>query len=234
MKKIVFIIATLLTGILFVQCEDVIEVDIPASEPRLILDALIRVDTSLTIQEVRFKTSVTSGFFDEISLPENPVTALNLLNETQGTEPIPFIPDPAQPGTYVPEGPDGTAENGGFIGTGFFTEPGDEFLLTFEYEGDIYLARSAFYPSVPIDQLEQGTETLFGGDETEVIVTFSDTPAREDFYLFDMDFNEFITTEDVFYNGQQFEFSYFYEDGLDVGEEVEVGKGTQEGDRGEL
>ena len=216
-----FFVLTVL-GTLFWSCEDVIDVDLPPTEARLVVEAIIRGDTSVAQFPVRFKTTQTVGFFDEITIPDSPVPGMQLLNETQAMEPIIIVPDPAQPGTFVPEGPDGTAATGGFLSPGVFDNPDDRWILSFQHLDQTYLAEFRFRPSVPIDNLEQGTDVLFDEDETEVKVTFTDIADRDDFYVFDMDFGQFITSEDTFFDGQQFEFSYFYDNSLEPGDEVTV------------
>ena len=91
------------------------------------------------------------------------------------------------------------------------------------YNNERYVSHTSFVPTVPIDQLAQGDETLFSGDETEVIISYTDVPDRVDFYLFDFDFNEYLVSEDTFYPGQSFEFSYFYDGELSSGQEVQIG-----------
>lgn len=204
------------------SCEDVIEVDLPETEPRLVVEALIKVDTSMAQFPVRFKTTQTAGFFDEITIPDSPIEGMLLLNETQAEEPIIIVPDPSQPGTFVPEGPDGTAATGGFLSPVLFENPDDRWILSFEYQDLVYIAEYRFTASVPIDNLEQGTETLFDEDETEVRITFTDVAEREDFYVFDMGFGQFVTSDDTFIDGQEFEFSYFYDNNLAAGDEITV------------
>ncbi|WP_286827739.1 DUF4249 family protein, partial [Maribacter sp. UBA4516] len=95
-------------------------------------------------------------------------------------------------------------------------EEGDVFQLILETENEQFFATTTYVKSVPIDSLEQGDETLFSGDETEVIVTFTDPGESNDFYLLDLDFGEFLVTEDEFYQGQTFVFSYFYDNELAI------------------
>jgi hypothetical protein len=63
---------------------------------------------------------------------------------------------------------------------------------------------------------------LFDEDETEVVVNFTDDPERNDFYLFDFGFGEYLVTEDEFYQGQEFEFSYFYDQQFFPGTIIEI------------
>jgi len=93
--------------------------------------------------------------------------------------------------------------------------------LTVIFEGETYKATTQLYPSVPIDDIEQGDGTLFDGDETEILLTFTDDDTRDNYYLFDFDFNLLEVSEDRFYQGETFTFSYFYEDMI-AGQEVTV------------
>ncbi|MDX1314177.1 MAG: DUF4249 domain-containing protein, partial [Eudoraea sp.] len=96
------------------------------------------------------------------------------------------------------------------------------FNLIMRHRGRQYIAQTSYVSTVPIDNLEQGTGTLFEGDETEVLITYTDPPETDDFYLFDFGFGEFLAGEDEFYQGQQFQFSYFYDQEFDPGTELEI------------
>ncbi|WP_394971488.1 DUF4249 family protein [uncultured Croceitalea sp.] len=208
MKK-VFIILVIIS--VFSSCEDVIEVEVPTIEPRLNVDALIRVEDESTSTQVEVKITLTSSFFEESIIPQIDlvtITNLDAMN-TMDDNVIVLEEDVMEPGVYT-----NIIENN-------FLEQG-RLLLTINYQGIIYTATTQFVPTVPINSLRQGTETLFGGDETEVIVSFIDNGTRDDFYLFDFDFNEFLVTEDLFYQGQEFEFSYFYDDEINPGQEIEI------------
>ena len=205
MKKMfsLFLVLSFLTS-----CEDVIEIDVPSEEPRLIVDALIRIDTTVTTAPffAEVKVSTSSDFFGEISPARlDEITITNtMLNES-----IVLLETQPGSGLYRKD-----------TNVDFMTSA--ELLLQINYEGSIFVASTTYVPTVPIDKLEQGGATLFSGEETEIVVTFTDSPDRDDFYLFDFDFNEYLVTEDKFYPGQTFQFSYFYEDGIESGREIEI------------
>lgn len=190
------------------SCEDVIEVDVPSEEPRLIVDALMRIDTTSTTAPffAEVKVSASSDFFGEISpVRLDEITITNtMLNES-----IALLETQPGSGLYRKD-----------TSIDFMTS--GELLLQINYEGSIFAARTTYVPTVPIDKVEQGDGALFSGEETEIVVTFTDKPNREDFYLFDFDFNEYLVTEDTFYPGQTFQFSYFYEEGIESGREIQV------------
>ena len=203
-------------------CEDVIDIDTPSEPPRLIVNALMRVDTTQPFIPVKVRVSSTNNFFEEI-----PVTAL---------ERILIIAEYAEDGLVLGTGfsnlaelvpgsgeyfPDPTFSTDQRIPTSA-TELDILYTLIIDHEDRRYAAQTRYVPAVPITQLSLGTETLFDEDETEVIVTFTDDPERDNFYVFDFDFDEYLVTEDEFYKGQEFEFSYFYDRRFEPGTTLEI------------
>ena len=61
MKKYIYLLVVL---VLNVACEDVIDVEVPNEEPRLVVDALIRVDIDEQFIPVEVKLSLSSDFFN--------------------------------------------------------------------------------------------------------------------------------------------------------------------------
>ena len=208
---------------LFTACEEVIEVEVPQDSPRLIVDGLIRVDEQEPFVPVRIALSETNSFFEEL-----PVTqAENILIQidrfdTDGNLIENFTSSLAEEspgsGIYIPD-PDATFDQR--IPTVLLDE-NVRFTLQLRHKERQYLAQTWYEPVVPIDFLLQGRATLFEGDETEVIVSFTDPPGKGDYYLFDFGPREFLVTEDTFYDGQFFQFSYFYEDTIEPGTELEI------------
>lgn len=220
MKKFIYLLAVL---VLNVACEDVIDVEVPTEEPRLIVDALIRVDIDEQYIPVEVKLSLSSNFFND----NTPTSAESVLIQY----------DEYEDGIIINSGFSNLAEE--IPGSGIYTPDPDfssdqriptsildrnlVFNLLIRHEGRLYLATTEYVPSVPIDSLIQGDGTLFSDDETEVIVSFTDDPDRDNFYLFDFGFSEFLVTEDKFYKGQQFSFSYFYDQIFEPDTELEIG-----------
>lgn len=185
----------------FISCEDVIDVALDTEPPRLNVDAIIRLDTSESISTATVNIGLTSSFFEENQAVT--VDQVFIVNEEyqgiDGTDQNMLVFNEVETGIYR------AVQN-----TDFFTS--GELTMTVNYDDTAFIAKTTFAPSVPFDSLIQGDAVLFSGDETEIIVSFTDIPNEENFYIFDFDFNEFIVSEDEFYPGQQFEFSYFYDD----------------------
>lgn len=209
----------LLTVTLFISCEDVIDVDLPENETRLIVNGIIRVDETQEYLPIEIRVSESSSFFEN-----NTIATINSAIIYYGT-PNPDAPEilegggvsslvELEPGSGIWV-PDPTFDSDQRIRVSSINE-GDVFQLTIETNEERYFATTTYVKSVPIDSLVQGDETLFSGDETEVIVTFTDRGDRDDFYVLDLDFGEFLVTEDEFYQGQTFVFSYFYDNELEL------------------
>ncbi len=203
MKRIVFIILIVLSNI---SCEDVIEVNLPSESPRLIIDAIIRVDENDPSVKLSVKVSLTSPFFGEVPLTN--LKQISISNNDNFTYSILLETEPGS-GVYERNTVLDNIREG-------------ELIFQVEHEDQRYLARTQYVPVVPIDTITQGDGTRVEGDQVELITTFTDEAERDDFYLFDYGFGEFFTTDDEFYQGQQIEFPYFYNKALEPGQEVDV------------
>jgi len=101
--------------------------------------------------------------------------------------------------------------------TNFVPQDNITYELTVIYKEETYKGKATKIKSTPIVDVIQGSETLFSGKETEVKVSFKDDLEDENYYLFDFTNNLFLTLEDRFFNGTDYNFSFFYQE-----EEIEV------------
>ena len=177
------------------SCEDVIVLNLNTAEERLSIDARIKMNPENTDLQV-IVLSLTGGFYDESVqwVTDAEVEILDVDNNITHL----FLHDAVNPGHYILD----------------FTPNFDvNYMLEILYNGETYKSSlQQLIPATPINNLLQGDETLFEGDEIEVIVTFTDDGSREDFYVLDFGYNNFLATKDEFYQGNAFTFSYFYED----------------------
>lgn len=211
MKKTILLFSL----IILVSCQDVVDVDVPTEEPRLVVEALIRVDPTKQTTPVAIKVTTTSGFFGQ----PQPARLNNIYLSVEGTTgTITLFEIPAGSGIYQPSADEVTPIE---ISTLYFTD-NEKHVLTIDFEDKIFLAFSGYYRSTPLDNLAQGRENLFDEDETEIITTFTDRPDEENFYVLDYSGDGFLPTEDTFYRDQQFTFSYFYEKPLNPGDILTV------------
>ncbi|MDG1572539.1 DUF4249 family protein [Robiginitalea sp. M366] len=206
-------------------CEDVIEVETPETETRLIVEGLIRVDTTQQYLPVAIRLSETASFFGEIRPVDDAEEVTIILQvfkadgsvETGNSE---LELSPEGNGVYIPVVVPGDVDER--IATSIVNEDA-LYTLVITRNGRRYAAQTRYAPSVPIDQLALGEDSLFEADETELQVTYTDLPDQDNFYILDLGFGEYLPTEDTFYKGQTFGFSYFYDQSFAPGTVLEVG-----------
>ena len=194
MKKSLLFLLSLL--FFFTQCEKVVEIEVPTTDPILIIDAAFEVNfnenpvTANTIVKLR----LSADYFEE-EIPT--VSSANVFLTNLTTDEIITFNDNDLDGNYLPD-------------NSFIPEQNIQYQLTVEYENQVYTGTAKRIESPSLTSVEQGETTLFSGEETELEVEFSDNASEENFYLFDFDNGFFLTIEDRFFNGADYNFSYFY------------------------
>ncbi len=186
-----------------ISCEEVVDVDVPEAEPRLVVEATFNrfFEPTRTRSEGIVKLSLSAPFFaDEIP----PALGAEVR-----------ISDPVNNITYNFE----DFESDGNYFSNFVPDFDIPYTLTIVYEGETYESTTEMMPTGTLMSAVQGDNTLFDDDEKEVIITLQDDPERRNFYLLDLDVGNFLIEDDEFYNGNNYEFSYFYED-LNIGDEL--------------
>lgn len=207
MKKSFFIVLTFL--FFFSSCEKVVEIDLPSTEPILIIDAPFEInfDNNPVTAKTVVKLRLSADYFEE-NIPI--VTNADVFVTNLTTNEIILFNDDDLDGDYVPN-------------SQFIPEENIEYELTVAYENQIYKGKATRVKSTPLTSVVQGNTTLFSGEETELIVYFSDNANEENYYLFDFDNNFYLTVEDRFFNGADYNFSYFYgEDDIELPTTVTV------------
>lgn len=201
MKKIFLYI---FIGTIITSCEEVVKLDLNTAPPRLVIDAQLKVNPGESNPHI-IKLSLTSGFYD--NTPTDVDNATVQLLDLDNSLTFDFSHSSTEPGNYI---------------SNFIPNQNTNYKLIIVHNNDIYESSAEqLVPTVPIDNLEQGNETLFQGDEKEVLVTITDDGIRADYYIFDFGFNLFLATKDEFYQGNAFTFSYFYDD-LEAGDTAVV------------
>jgi len=187
------IFAVLFIGITIYSCQETIDVDLPETQERLVVDALMRIpdgDTFLT--EARLRLTLSAAYFaDSVPTVDDAIVNLNNSENTFRLE----------------------SQGNGFYATTIPREiiEEDSLRLTIFYKDAVYRSDAKFISAVPINSIVQGDGSLFAGDETEIIISYTDAQDQEDYYLFDLDLGNYLTSEDTFYKNQNFAFSYFYD-----------------------
>jgi hypothetical protein len=196
MKKL-YILSVLLI-FLFTSCEKVIEIDVPSIEPKLIIDASFEIffDKSPITAKVNVKLTSSADYFDEtIPIVTNAIVFLtDLSNNT-----IIVFSDSNADGSFEPITPFIPADN-------------TSYELTVIYKNETYKGVATKVKSTPFIDAFQGDQTLFSGKETELKISFFDAPIVENYYLFDFSKDLFLAVDDRFFNGAEYNFSFFYQE----------------------
>lgn len=202
MKKLMRIAALLALSI--ASCEEIVDIDPPAEDPRLVVDGLLRVDPLAPVPpplRLGIKVSETSAFLGE-------VPATDLKQITLGAL---VLQDTANPGS-------GFYEN--YFSARALRQGGDN-LLQIQHKDQRYLARGVYVHSTPIDTVYQGNGNSFNND-TEIVIQFTDSINRQNFYLIDFDNGQYMTSSDNLYDGKSQTISYFYDREIPPGTEITV------------
>lgn len=205
MKKIALI---LITSIVFLGCEDVIDVDLNSAQPRLVIDASINWFKNTTGNEQSIKLTLSAPFFDDEVPPANGATVIiadsnnNIFN---------FIED---------------GNSGIYINNNFVPQLDEVYSLTINYSNETYTATEILKSVASIDFIEQNDEGGFTGDDIELKAYYTDPANEENYYFF-----EFISDipvvptlevyEDRFTNGNQI-FGFYTEEDLESGDQVTI------------
>ena len=202
MKKIY--ILPILIIIFFTSCEKVIDVDVPSIEPKLIIDASFEVlfDENPVVANTVVKLKLSADYFDEkIPVVSNAIVFLTNLSDNS----IINFSESTIAGEYKPSfNPNATSE--------FVPKDNIEYELTVIYNNETYKGKATKVKSTPITNIVQGDKTLFSGKETELKVDFKDDGNVENYYLFYFSNNIYLTIEDQYFNGSDYNFSYFLQE----------------------
>lgn len=201
-----YIIILALVTLSFYSCEDVIEVDVPTSTPKLVIDASINWIKGTPGNEQIITLTLTAPFFDANVPPANNA-------EVYITNGIGTIFNFNEIG-----------ETGNYINTTFIPVINSNYTLTVIYENETYTATETLLAVPEFDFIEQNLEGGITGEDTEIKAYFTDPGNEENYYFF-----EFIPSlpvtktlsvlEDKFINGNQI-FGYYVEEDLITNESV--------------
>jgi len=203
MKKIPYLIIVLL---LLTNCEDVIEVDLNESEPRLVIDAGIDWFTGTTGNEQSIRLSLTAPFFDDQVPPAN--GAIVTITDTDGNT-YNFSED---------------SNSGIYRNSNFVPVIDGVYVLSVFYNQELYTATETLKSVAPITSVEQMDDGGFLGEDIELQAFFNDPAGVENYYFF-----EFISDipiiptldvyEDRFTDGNEM-FGFYTEEDLEEGDNV--------------
>lgn len=192
----------------FFSCEDVIDVDVPSTEPRLVIDASIDWFKGTNGNEQSIKLSLSAPFFDEEVPPAN--NAIVYITD-QNNVVYNFIED----------------ENSGiYKNLNFIPVINTEYNLTIIYKNETYTGIEKLLPVPELEYVEQNLEGGISGEETEIKAFFMDPSDQENYYFFEFIPNIPVTPtldtfKDEFVNGNLI-FGFYVEENLNPGSSVVI------------
>lgn len=183
------------------SCEEVVEIDLNTSEPRLVVEASINLLENGSSNST-IKLTTTAPFFD-----------------TQ----IPFVTDATvsvtddngilYPFTYTSEG---------IYESDLIPELGNTYDLEIIYEGETYSASEQLYTVSPLEFVEQRNDGGFTGEDIELKAFFTDPVGLGDYYFFEGISERGIVLDtyvDEFFDGNML-FGFYLVEDLEPGDEV--------------
>lgn len=204
MKKI---LTLLLLSIIIIACQDVIELDLNNSAPRLVIDAELELneDGTTTAQVILIRSS---PFYQEE---------------------IVFVSD----ATVIVTDQAGVNHDFSLISVGLYTnttlniQDGMSYTLTIIDGVDTYSATQDFISTVPYNRVEQAKLAGFSDDITEITGFFNDPANEENYYLFEFIDNNNLKNQEIdiigdeFSNGNESQTTFFLdEEDLPAGSDI--------------
>ncbi|QED36356.1 DUF4249 domain-containing protein [Antarcticibacterium arcticum] len=190
----------IITGIL--GCEEVVQVDLEESEPRLVIDASLLRDKENPSSMQTIRLTTTAPFFEDRSIPAKEATVL--VRDSSGRE---YIFDEIESGYYR--------------NNNLYLSFDRTYELEILYEGELYTASENLIPVASLENVEQTTGGGFTGDNIELKVFYTDPVEERNYYLFRL-LHEDLSLQiydDEFTNGNR-TFAYFSDEDLRPGDEV--------------
>ena len=203
MKKIIYIF---IISLLIFSCEDVIDVDLNSTEPRLVINASIKWYKDSSGQSQFIQLTLTAPYFDT-NIP--PATGATVFITDSNDNTFDFVEN----------------ENTGiYINESFIPEINNTYNLTIIYNNETYTATEKLIASTPVTKVEQKNNGGFTGNETEIKAFYKDPQGIANYYLFD--FQEKDTTiksfeiyDDEFTDGNEI-FGFYSSESLESGDEL--------------
>lgn len=205
MKKLIYIICL---SIIIISCEDVIDVDVPTENPRLVIEASINWFNGTPGNEQDIKLTLSAPYFNNSVPPANDAQ-IQIIDSNNNTF------------NFVEDGNTGIYKNSSFIPI-----LNETYNLTIIYQEEIFTATETLKSVASIDYVEQKDDGGFSGNETELKAYYLDPEDEENYYFF-----EFISDipvipslevyKDEFTNGNEI-FGFYTEEDLEAGDMVTI------------
>lgn len=205
MKNLIYLITLIF---IFSSCEDVIELEVPNADARLVIDASLNWLDGTTGANQTIKLTLSAPFFNT-QIP--PATGANVFVVDQDNNVYNFLD---------------INSNGTYECFNFYPQLNQEYILSVTYNNETYVGSETMTSVTPIDFIEQNNDGGFTGDEIEIKAFYTDPEDEDNYYLFEFK-EEFETNpylevyDDEFINGNQI-FAYYSNEDTETGNELYI------------
>lgn len=187
-----------------ISCEEVVDIPLEESAPRLVIDASIEWFKGTSGENQSIRITRTSPFYEEET---EGVENARVKITSENDEEFEFLHQQA----------------GNYSNNNFLPEFNVSYELEVDLDGEVYTATETLIPVVEIDYIEQLEAGGFTGEDIELKVFYTDPATTEDYYLFEF-INEEVSLEfyeDEFTNGNQI-FGYYSTEDIESGDEIGI------------
>lgn len=193
---------------MFISCEDVISLEVPSENPRLVIDASLNWFKSTVSNNQEIKLSLTAPYFETLTNPANQAEVI--VSNTSGGD---FI--------FLEDGNTGIYKNDTFI-----PELNSTYTLKITYQNELYIGTETLLPVAPIEYVEQNLEGGFSGEDTEIKAYYTDPIDEVNFYFFEFQseldkFPSLVVYDDEFINGNRI-FAFHSDEDLEIGNSIAI------------
>ena len=198
MKRIVIL---LFVFVLFTSCEDVVEVDLNTSEPRLVIEASINLMVDGTSNST-VKLTLTAPFFEN-QIPEVDNASVMITGDNGIVYSFNYM-------------------DNGIYGSSLIPQSGINYTLEIIYNGETYSATEQLVSVSSLEFVEQNNDGGFSGEDIELKAFFTDPSGPGDHYFFEGISERGIVLDtffDEFFDGNQI-FGFYQVDDLAAGDTV--------------
>lgn len=207
MKKATLLIVFFIS-IFFTSCEEVVDVDLDTTAPKLVIEADINWEKGTPGTQQFIDLTTTTGYFEE----EIPVVSGATI----------FIKNSANQQFNFTE----ILKTGRYVCNNFKPVIDELYTLTVISNGNTYTATETMKSVTPITRIEQNNEGGFTGKDIEIRAYYNDPAGIDNFYLYKYVYSNKVTSnyyadEDKFFQGNEF-FSVSDDDELKAGDEIEL------------
>ncbi|WP_062055765.1 DUF4249 domain-containing protein [Aquimarina longa] len=152
--------------IAFTSCTDVVNVDIPKTDSRLVIEASLDWEKGTSGNVQTIKLSESTPYFDSVVYKKVVGASVKVINDNDGTD---FIFIDQNDGTYT------IAD--------FVPVLNQSYTLEVIYNNETYIAKETMTPVSDISNIEQSKDKGTDTDAIEIKVFFNDPVNEKNFYL---------------------------------------------------